>query len=131
MNTEQMSILVVDDISINREFIVRQLRGMPFNVTEAADGARAIAAFLSLRYNLVLMDCHMPHIDGYRATQLIREHEATTGLPRVPIVAVTADITKGARERCIASGMDDYLTKPLMKNDLLSCLETWLTIAPA
>ena len=126
-----MNILVVDDVLLNRAMLASQLRRMQFNVMEAADGFLAAAAYKSHRYHLVLMDCQMPRMDGYQATQLIRQHEALAGLPRVPIVAVTADSAPDARERCMASGMDDFLTKPLSGSALCNCLKTWLPMPPA
>ena len=81
------------------------------------------------RYDLILMDCQMPVMDGYQATQIIRKHEATTGR-RIPIVALTANAMQGDQERCIGAGMDDYLSKPVAVRDLRAVLERWLPPAP-
>ena len=77
-------------------------------------------------YDLVLMDCMMPDMDGYAATRAIRAAERATGAPRLPIVALTAGALPGDRERCVQVGMDDYLTKPIRRDRLIAVLQQWL-----
>jgi two-component system, sensor histidine kinase and response regulator len=96
----------------------------------AATGAEAIALVESRTIDLVFMDCQMPDVDGYEATRRIREREAP-GSGRLPIVAMTAHAMAGDRERCLAAGMDDYLTKPLRPGDIDAVLARWLAPAPA
>jgi len=77
-----------------------------------------------LPYDLILMDCHMPEMDGYAATRAIRAQKGVSS--RVPIVALTAEAMEGARERCLAEGMDDYIAKPLKSEDLVRALTKWV-----
>ena len=95
-----------------------------------ADGAQAVAAVQAKTFDLVLMDCQMPELDGYDATRAIREWETpriAAGLAtRLPIVAMTANAMLGDREKCLAAGMDDYLAKPIKREVLLASLIRWL-----
>jgi len=106
---------------------VRLLEKLSYRVTVAADGKAAVSAWQSGNFDLILMDCQMPEMDGYEATAEIRRLEA--GTRRVPIVALTAHAMKGADEKCIAAGMDDYLTKPIDSARLDTCLERFLPSA--
>ncbi len=102
------------------------LERLGWEVDIAPDGMKAQALAQQNRYALVLMDCLMPEADGYTATAMIREHERTNGLPRLPIVALTANALSGDRERCLQAGMDDYLSKPLQLHLLKEVLERWV-----
>jgi CheY-like chemotaxis protein len=93
------------------------------------DGAQALDATERGRYDLIFMDCHMPVMDGYEATQRIREVEQRHGT-HTPIVALTADALTGVRERCLQSGMDDYLTKPVSSTRLAQAVERWVGRRP-
>jgi CheY-like chemotaxis protein len=107
-------ILVVEDNHVNQKVTISLLQQGGFEIDLAEDGLAAIQAFHSQVYDLVVMDCQMPRCDGWEATRAIRRLEATEGKGRhVPIVALTAQALTGDREKCIASGMDDYLTKPV------------------
>ena len=133
----QVRILAVEDNPINREVVRCILDRAGCVCDTVADGPTAIDLVSTRPYDLILMDCQMPVMDGYEATAAIREKEAAGPLPggveRVPIVAMTANALKGDREKCLTAGMDDYLSKPFRPEQLIECLETWLaeTLAEA
>ena len=87
------------------------------------DGLAAVRALEKRPYDLVLMDCHMPEMDGYAATRAIRSEETTVLNPRVAIIALTARAMKGDREKCLAAGMDGYLSKPFKPEELIRAVE--------
>ena len=118
-------LLVAEDNPINQEVMLELLRALGYRADLVNTGRKAIEATAKKDYALVLMDCQMPDLDGYAATQQIREREAGTG-QRVPIVAVTAHALVGDSERALAAGMDDYLTKPIDRNALSRMLKRWL-----
>jgi len=99
-------------------------------VEVASDGLETVEACANHRYDLVLMDCQMPGIDGFQATCLIRAQEAAADFERTIIIACTASAMTGDRERCMAVGMNDYLSKPFTLNELKGMLERWLPRAP-
>jgi two-component system, sensor histidine kinase and response regulator len=94
----------------------------------AADGAEAIAACGLSAYDVVLMDCQMPHVDGFEATRRIRANEGAAR--RTPVIGLTASAMKGDRERCLAAGMDDYVSKPVRLKELGATLQKWTLVAP-
>jgi len=110
-------VLVVDDDENSRALAGRILKNLGYRVTMAADGNEAIEAFSRGGFSAVFMDLAMPGMDGIEATKKIREIEAPSG-SRVPIIAFTANVMSGDRERCFAAGMDDFLTKPFKKDEL-------------
>jgi CheY-like chemotaxis protein/HPt (histidine-containing phosphotransfer) domain-containing protein len=123
-------ILLAEDHDINRE-LVREFLKMDGYACECAhNGREALRAFRERAFDLVLMDCQMPEMDGYEATRAIRRHEqrrrAGNGSRRVPIVALTAHATAEERERCLSAGMDDYLSKPLDPGLFRQTVERWL-----
>jgi signal transduction histidine kinase/CheY-like chemotaxis protein len=123
-------VLLVEDSPVNQAVAEGMLRFLGCDVTPAADGREALAALESSRYDLVLMDCMMPGMDGFEATAEIRRRESEEpGRGRTVIVAVTANAMAGDRERCIAAGMDDYLSKPFRTDELNALLTLW-TQAP-
>ncbi len=124
-------ILLVEDNPMNRDVAERLMAGFGCDVVRAANGEEAVAAFRRERVDLVLMDCQMPVMDGYAATREIRRIEADRGGKRVPVVALTAHATPEDMDRCIASGMDDYLAKPYRGQDLFQTLHRWLVGDPA
>src|SRR5690606_19322831 len=119
-------VLLVDDHPTNRLVIARQLALAGFASEAAEDGAEGLARWREGHYGLVLSDVHMPELDGYALARAIRREEAERGLPRTPIVALTAAALKGEAERCLAAGMDDYLAKPVPVSTLAECLQRWL-----
>jgi CheY-like chemotaxis protein len=104
----------------------RLLSTLGFDVAIAENGAVALDTFARGRFDVVLMDCQMPVLDGYSATRHIREFEARTGARRTPVIALTANTLAGDREKCLAAGMDDYLGKPYSVRELRPMLVRWL-----
>lgn len=117
-------ILIVEDNEVNARVAIMHLEKLSFPYEHAPNGAEAVERFRKGVYDGILMDCHMPVMDGYEATGAIREIESdeTWSRPPVRIIAMTANAMAGERERCLDAGMDDYLSKPLRSNDLLEAL---------
>ena len=117
-------ILLAEDNLVNQKVAVRLLEKLDYRVHVVADGLAAVAAWQSGNFDLILMDCQMPQMDGYEATREIRRLE--DGQHHIPIVALTAHAMKGDEEKCRAAGMDDYLSKPIDRIRLDACLERLL-----
>ena len=117
-------VLLAEDDHVNQMVVEEMLKKLGCRVDVASDGDAARVAAAGNRYDLILMDCHMPVMDGYEAARGIRKDEETSGT-RTPIVALTADALAGDRERCIESGMDDYMTKPVSSALLAAAVERW------
>ncbi len=118
-------ILLAEDNAVNRKLALLQLERLGLAVDVATDGREALAMLAERPYALVLMDCHMPELDGFAATRMIRDAEAGTGRHQC-IIAMTADALQGDRERCLEAGMDDYLAKPVTRQTLEAMLARWL-----
>ena len=119
-----LDILLAEDNNINQIVANAMLKKLGCSVTVANDGQEAVAHVKQHHYDLILMDCHMPNLDGFAATAVIRELEKK-GHPRHIIIAQTANAMAGDCETCLATGMDDYLTKPLSAGALAQVLERW------
>jgi CheY-like chemotaxis protein/HPt (histidine-containing phosphotransfer) domain-containing protein len=115
--------LLAEDNAVNQRVALHMLSLMGYMADVAADGAEALAALGRQRYDLVLMDVQMPLMDGLEATRRIREQFSGDEAPR--IIAMTAGAMSGDREKCLAAGMDDYLTKPIRPADLQAALLKW------
>jgi signal transduction histidine kinase/DNA-binding response OmpR family regulator/HAMP domain-containing protein/putative methionine-R-sulfoxide reductase with GAF domain len=122
-------ILVAEDNAVNQRLIVRLLDKRDYRADIAANGREAILAIAQVPYDLVLMDCQMPEMDGFEAAQSIRQTERGTER-HIPIIALTANALAGDRDRCLAAGMDDYLTKPIKADDLYAAIERLLLARP-
>jgi CheY-like chemotaxis protein/HPt (histidine-containing phosphotransfer) domain-containing protein len=116
-----LTVLVVDDDEVNQFVTVERVRRFGYDVVTASNGEQAVAAVGRETLAAVLMDCQMPVLDGYQATRQIRAQEAPG--TRLPIIALTAHATAGDRDKVLAAGMDDYLTKPIRTEALRSALE--------
>jgi CheY-like chemotaxis protein len=120
------SLLLVEDNIINQEVAISMLRSFGCVADVASNGLEALDAIKHKTYDLVLMDCMMPEMDGYSAAGEIRRRQAENQLPQFPVIALTANAIEGDREKCLAAGMDDYLTKPFKPRDLHGMLKKWL-----
>lgn len=133
LNTQTAKILVAEDNAINQEIAVKMLEQLGFQVDAVSNGAEAVAAVTERDYDAILMDCQMPFVDGYEAAAQIRFRE-TGKKNRTPIVAMTANVLPAEIEKCLASGMNGYLSKPFTRETLAAVLEKFKrqspTIAP-
>jgi CheY-like chemotaxis protein/HPt (histidine-containing phosphotransfer) domain-containing protein len=118
---------VVEDNPTNQLVVLAQLDKLGYKANAVINGAEAVEAVERGGYDLVLMDCEMPVMDGYEATRRIRESLQS----KIPIIALTADVTSSARERCLDVGMNGYLTKPLELPVLATMLNRWMLVTPA
>jgi signal transduction histidine kinase/CheY-like chemotaxis protein/HPt (histidine-containing phosphotransfer) domain-containing protein len=121
---DRARVLLAEDNLVNQRVAVRMLEQLGCLVDVAVDGQRALDAVEAASYDLVIMDCQMPVMDGFEATRAIRARE--TGDQRTPIIAMTANAMAGDRERCIEAGMDGYLTKPVRQDELAAAVSRWL-----
>jgi CheY-like chemotaxis protein len=117
-------VLVVEDNAVNQKVAVALLSRLGVRTDVANHGREAVERMKAFAYDLVLMDCQMPVMNGYDATIEIRKGEASRA--RVPIVAMTADVIDGSRERAMEAGMDDFVAKPVDVQELTRALRTWL-----
>ena len=133
---KEIQVLLVEDYPTNQQVAMRHLSKAGYQVDLAEDGSQAVKAYKRKSYNLIFMDIQMPIMDGYAATQEIREIETRnleqssiinreSTIQKVPIIAMTAHAIKGYRERCLKAGMDDYIAKPIRRKELLTIVEKW------
>jgi two-component system, sensor histidine kinase and response regulator len=120
---------VVEDNVVNQKVAVRLLEKLGLRVDVAANGLEAVKLLGELAYDVVFMDCQMPEMDGFEATSVIRQREATSG-HHVPIIAMTANALQGDAEHCLAAGMDDYLSKPVSFEALAAAARKWAVTPP-
>jgi signal transduction histidine kinase/CheY-like chemotaxis protein len=121
---EGRNVLLVEDNPVNQTVIEAMLRSLGFTVSVATDGAQAVRSAEGNDFEVILMDCRLPIIDGYEATRQIRR---LPGRADVPIIALTANALQGDRETCLSAGMNDYLAKPFKRNDLQQILQRWVS----
>ncbi len=121
----QGRILVAEDNNVNQMVTLKQLAKLGYSAHAVSNGKEAIAALAQANYDLVLMDCQMPEMDGFDATRAIRDTETGNGR-HIPIIALTAHVMEGDAEKCTAAGMDDYLSKPIDRQTLGELIGKWL-----
>ncbi len=117
-------ILVAEDHLMNQHVMLRMLARLGYTADAVCNGVEAVAALTRSPYDIVLMDCQMPELDGYEATRQIRKNGGR--FRSTPIIAVTANAMDGDREKCLASGMSDYMSKPVLAKTLATTLEKWI-----
>ena len=121
-----LHILLVEDSYINQKVAVKILEKQGYNIDVADNGLEAIKALSLISYDLVLMDCFMPQMDGYEATREIRRLGSSVLNHDILIIAITSSVKRSDLEQCIKAGMDDFLSKPFKPEDFLKMLEKWL-----
>jgi CheY-like chemotaxis protein len=124
-------VLLVEDNPTNQKLATRLLTILGATVTVAGDGQQALQVLETTTevFDIIFMDCQMPHMDGFEATKKIREKEADRS--HIPIIAMTANAMAGDRERCLAAGMDDYLSKPIDRQHLREALARYALAGPS
>ncbi len=122
----KLPILVVDDNDINQMVAEGILHKLGFQIHTAENGKTAIEKLAEQKYGVVLMDCQMPVMDGFEATRTIREMATANNNYKLPVIAMTANAIQGDREKCLAAGMNDYISKPLNPHDLVEMVSKWM-----
>lgn len=127
---EELRVMVAEDNPLNQLFMEKMLDGFGFkHVHMAGDGQQALEAYLKHEFDLIFMDCHMPHKNGYEVSSAIRELERGTSR-HVPIIAMTANVMFGERDKCIEAGMDEYIGKPIDLDHFRHMLSRWVKLSP-
>ncbi|MFP3978505.1 ATP-binding protein [Marinobacter sp. KMM 10035] len=123
--------LVIEDNLVNQRVAVALLNRLGFHTESVTNGQEALEKVRASHqgFDVILMDCQMPVMDGYETTRYIREWETANGVDRTPVIALTADVLPGTEQNCHESGMDDYLSKPVRKENLREVLERWVTLS--
>lgn len=120
-------VLIAEDNAVNRMIATGMLEKFGCFITPAGNGLEAVQAATDRKYDLIFMDCQMPEMDGYEATLKIRDHEKKHGQNKTPVIAFTANAMTGDRDKCLQSGMDDYITKPVQIKVLENILKKWVS----
>ncbi len=123
-------ILVAEDNQTNQAVALAILRRLGYRADAVANGLEALAALQQIPYDLVLMDCQMPEMDGYEATRCLRQPDSGSRTANLPVIAMTANAMQGDREKCLLAGMNDYLPKPVQPAALVAILDLWLPGPP-
>ncbi len=119
-------VLLVEDNLVNRKVAMGMLKKQGLDVQSVEDGRQAVDILSEQEFDLVLMDCMMPNMDGYEATEIIRSENSPVLQPAIPVIAMTANAMQGDREKCLAAGMNDYIAKPIKKDLLIQTMNRWL-----
>lgn len=125
-NVSDYKILLAEDNEINQKLTTKILNKYGYFCNVVSNGAEAVEAYKNTKYDIILMDCQMPVLDGYQATKEIRAFESENGIAHIPVVAITANALKGDLEVCLAAGMDDYVSKPINIDNLIEVLKKYL-----
>ncbi|HEC73652.1 MAG TPA: response regulator, partial [Methylophaga aminisulfidivorans] len=120
------SVLLVEDDLINQEVAKGLLCKLGITAQIASNGIQALQALSEKEFDIVLMDCMMPEMDGYEATTKLRHGESGGTNQNKPVIALTANVMDGSKEECLAAGMSDFLSKPIMPQELIAMLQRWL-----
>ena len=123
IDVNSVKLLLVEDHNINQRVAMGILKGLGITADIAQNGQEAVQAVSQIHYDIILMDIQMPVMDGYEATHAIRQQEGDT---HNVIIAMTANAMQGDREKCLAAGMDDYISKPIKVEELVACIERHL-----
>ncbi len=124
---QRIRILLAEDNEVNQKIALHFLeKKLGYSTDTACNGKEAIDLLTSSDYDMVLMDCQMPIMDGYETTQAIRDENSNVRNSKIPIIAMTANAMKGDREKCLEAGMDDYITKPIKIKELQSVIGRWI-----
>ena len=124
----KMRILVAEDNDVNQKVAQAMMRKMGLRADVVANGLEAVNALQTVPYDLVLMDCQMPEMDGFEATRAVRQEGSSALNPSIPIIAMTASAMRGDRDKCIQAGMSDFIAKPIQIRELAETLAKWLAI---
>ncbi len=119
-------VLIVEDNDINMEVVSGILESLGYRFETSSNGIKAVEAFKKKTYDIILMDVRMPELDGYGATRRIRSFETEKGMPRVPIIAMSADVTEEAMQACFDAGMDGFIAKPISSQGISEILEKYI-----
>jgi CheY-like chemotaxis protein len=122
----KMRILVAEDNDVNQKVAQAMMRKMGLRADVVANGLEAVNALQMVPYDLVLMDCQMPEMDGFEATRAVRQVGSSALNPSIPIIAMTASAMRGDRDKCIQAGMSDFIAKPIQIRELAETLARWL-----
>ena len=119
-------ILLAEDNEVNRAVAIIMLQKLGAEVTSVVNGREALEKISQEPFHLIFMDCQMPEMDGYEASRHLKQKMQDGEITTIPIIAMTAHAMIGDRQKCIEAGMDDYISKPTKKQDLMVVLERWL-----
>jgi CheY-like chemotaxis protein len=128
--TSGRRVLLAEDNEVNRAILVEMLEVLGYHADAVVDGPAVVESAAGCRYDIILMDCQMPELDGYEATRQIRRAERASGRELAPIVAITGNTGAADRARCLEAGMNDLLPKPFSVGQLHEILKKWGTPGP-
>ncbi|MHB8117737.1 MAG: response regulator [Methanothrix sp.] len=120
---------MAEDNPVNQKVALAMLKRLGCRTDVVANGREAVQALQTASYDLVLMDCQMPEMDGFEATRAVRQKESATSSTSIPIIAMTASAMQADREKCLLAGMSDFIAKPVQPGELAEILARWLAIS--